>query len=179
MIGRPSSEKFTSSANPPLRVCGFTLVELLIVIMIMAIAAAVAMPMMGETDSTRLTCAARLLVADLDFAKMESITHADDPRVVVFDQGTHSYHIAASSAPSTPITNIIANQPYTVQFGTGRAAKLTGVTIQSYSLDGDNQLEFGSFGQLDQTTTATITLQAGSATITVQIDPISGEALVN
>lgn len=155
-----------------------TLVELLIVIMLVAIATTLAIPMLADTDATRLQAAARLLVADLDFTRIESITHADDPCVVTFDQPTGSYTVATTSDPGTPITDPATNQPYVTQFGSGRAAEMAGVSIQGYSLDGDDQVAFGMFGQIDQTTPATITLQAGSLTLTVQIDPASGEASV-
>ena len=155
---------------------GLTLVELLIVIVLVAIAAALAVPLLADTEATRLRAAARLLVADLAFAQIESITHADDPCVVIFDSVSHAYSIAKASDPATPMTEPVTNQPYTVQFGTGRAAESTGVTIQSYSLDGDDRVTFGLYGELDQTTPATITLQAGALTMTVQIDPASGEA---
>ena len=52
------------------------------------------------------------------------------------------------------------------------------MTIQSYSLDGDDRLGFGAYGQLDQATAASITLQSGSETLTIQVDPDSGETYV-
>ncbi len=152
-----------------------TLVELLIVIILMAIAATLAIPLLAETDGTRVQAAARLLAADLAFAQVDSITHASDPCVVVFDQAAGAYTLARSSTPATPMTNPSDNQPYVTTFGSGRAAETTGVSIQSYSLGGDNQLGFGAYGQTDQTTQATITLQAGSFTIAVQVDPANGE----
>jgi prepilin-type N-terminal cleavage/methylation domain-containing protein len=155
-----------------------TLVELLIVIMLVAIVTTLAIPMLADTEATRVQAAAQLLVADLDFARIESITHADDPCVVTFDQANGSYTVATTSAPGTPITDPATNQPYVTQFGSGRAAEMAGVSIQGYSLGGDDQVGFGMFGQIDQTTPATITLQAGSLTLTVQIDPASGEASV-
>ena len=153
----------------------FTLVELLIVVVLISIAATMAMPLMAGTDATRLQAAARLLAADLGFAQVESITHAADPCVVVFDQANDSYAVARSSAPSTAITDPSTNQPYVTQFGSGRAAELSGVSIQGYSLGGDNQLEFGAYGQTDQTTPATITFEAAGLTVTVEVDPTSGE----
>lgn len=152
-----------------------SLVEMLIVVVIIGIAAGIAVPMLGDTNDTRLQAAARLLMADLEFARIQSITHGDDPCLVVFDQGNNSYSIANASDPSTPIINLIGNEPYTTQFGTGRAAAMTGVTIQGYSLDGDDRLGFGIYGELDQTTSATITLQAGTSTLTITVDPVSGE----
>ena len=156
----------------------FTLVEMLIVIVLVAIAATLAMPMLADTDATRLQAATRLLVADLAFAQIESITHADDPCVVTFDSVNASYTIAKSSAPGTPITEPITNQPYVTQFGSGRASEMTGVTIQGYSLGGDSQIAFGPYGETDQTTTATITLQSGTLTMTIQIDAESGETSI-
>jgi len=152
-----------------------TLVELLIVVTLIAIMATLAMPMLSDTDATRLQAAARLLAADLAFAQVESITHANDTCLVTFDQASGSYTVARTSAPATPITNPATNQPYVTQFGSGLAAELSGVSIQSYSLDGDNELAFRIYGQTDQSTPATITLEAGGETITVQIDPTTGE----
>lgn len=155
-----------------------TLVEMLIVITLIAIAASLAVPLLGDTAGTRLQSAARLLVADLAFAQIESITHADDPCCVAFDQASGSYTVARSSTPATPITNPGTNQPYVTQFGIGRASELSGVSIQGYSLDGDNVLAFGMFGETDQATSATITLEANGQSLTVQIDPVSGEASI-
>ncbi|MCP4247272.1 MAG: prepilin-type N-terminal cleavage/methylation domain-containing protein [bacterium] len=157
----------------------FTIVELLLVMVIAGIVAAMALPMVGDTDTTRLTGAARLLIADLGFAQVESIAHPDDPCVVVFDNGSDSYMVTHSSDTATAITNPADGKAYTTAYGTGRAAELTGVTIQSYSLNGDDELGFGTFGQLDQTTPATVTLAAGGSTITIQLDPTSGEASVS
>lgn len=154
---------------------GLSLIELLIVVAILIVVAGLAMPMLGQTTTDRLAAAARLLAADLDFARVESIAHGDNPRVVVFNTATQSWHIAAASDPTTPITNPVGNIPYSTTFGVGRAAQLAGVTIQSVTVGGDNQLGFGIYGQLDQTTTAAITLACNSRTVTISIDPISGE----
>jgi hypothetical protein len=49
------------------------------------------------------------------------------------------------------------------------------VSIQSYSLDGDDKLVFGIYGETDQTTPATITLEVGGNSLTVQVDSTTGE----
>ncbi len=159
------------------RRAGFTLTEILIVVVIVLIAGALVLPMFDQTDATKLTSAARLLAADLEYAKIESISHGDDPRLVVFDTSTHTYHIAATSDPTTPITGD-AGMPYRVTFGSGRGASLGGVTIQSVTVGGDDQLGFGLYGQLDQTTPASITLASAGSTISITLDPVSGEAKI-
>ena len=107
---------------------GYTSVELMIVVTILSIAAVAALPMLGETSSTRLSAAARLLMADIDFARIKSIGRSSNDRcVIVLDQANNLYRIALASDPATPITNIVGNEPYEVQFGVGRAAELSGV----------------------------------------------------
>jgi len=157
---------------------GFTLFELMVVLTILGIVAALAVPMFGQTDATRLRSAAEVLVADLGFAQIESISHGDDLRVVVFDQATDSYRIAAASDPATPITNPVGNLPYTTTFGASRASETGGVTIQGYSLDGDDQVQFGIYGQLDQTADATITLALNGLSVTITVNATNGEAAI-
>ena len=150
----------------------------MIVVMILGIAAALVAPVLGDTAPTRLRGAAQLLAADLAYAQIESLSHGDDPRVVVFDTTANTYHIAATSDTTTPITNPIGGAPYRVDYGAGRAAHLADVTISAVSLDGDTQLGFGIYGQTDQTTDATITLAAGSSTMTLTVDPSTGEVTI-
>jgi len=150
-------------------------VEVLLVVVLAGIIAVMALPMVGNTQSTRLAAAARLLMADIGFAQADSISHPDDPCVIVFDTAANSYKLTRASDTATAITNPADGQPYQTQLGLGRAAGATGVTLQGYSLNGDNKLGFGAYGQLDQATQATVTFQAGTYTITVQVDPTSGE----
>lgn len=166
----------TMNPNGPLRHTAFTLVELTIVIVVLAIAATLAVPLLAAPYPTRLTAAAELVAADLGFAQSDSITHADDPRVVTFNTGMSTWFVAKKSAVDTPITEPVTQAAYTTQFGLGRAAQLTGVTIQAYSLGGDARLGFGKFGELDQTTAASVTLASGGWTLTITFDPTSGEA---
>ncbi len=156
----------------------FTLIEVMIVVVVLAILAALAAPMFGQAHETTLRTAAQLLAADLAYAQIESIAHGDDPRIVTFDSVAHRYFIAAQSAPATPITNPVGNVPYEVVFGQGRAATMAGVTIQGYALNGDAVLGFGLYGQTDQSDVATITLALLGRSVTVSVDPISGEATV-
>lgn len=150
----------------------------MIVVLIIAIVSALAVARLGNTSVTRLRSAATLLASDLSFAQIESISHADAPRVVVFNSGTNGYHIATTSDLETPITNPITKAPYTVQFGHGTASALHDVTLAATGVGGDNRLAFGAYGQLDQATAATITLICGNASITLSIDPITGETTI-
>ena len=157
---------------------GFSFIEILIVVTILGIVTSLVIPTVSNTDVTRVRSAAQMLLADLQYAQIESIAHGDDGRVVVFNSTTNTYHIGTASAPDTPIDYPAGGGPYSTQYGSGRAYHLEGVTINGFSLGGDNELGFGIYGQLDQTTPATITLGAGANTITISLDPPTGEITV-
>ena len=171
------------SETPRLR--AFTLIELLIILAVLGIIASMAAPLVIETAATKLQAAGRLLIADLQFAQTGSIAHPDALYALRFDTSTATYEVVqGTSLPfgcsgATVVTNPVDNRSYTTTFGSGRAAPLDAVTIDSVSLDSDNCLAFGTLGETDQTTAATITLRSGSGTLTVSVDPISGEATVS
>ena len=167
-----------TSTHPRRRIRSFTLVELLIVVMIIAIAAAIIMPALGTTEATKLIAAGRLVASDVEFAQNESIVHPDDPRLIKIDSGGNQYWIAKASDVATAIDSPAGPSTMLVTFGAGRALELAGVTVQAYDFDGDDELRFDAFGQPDQTTTATITLSAGNTTLTISIAPVSGEVTV-
>ncbi|MEM6392555.1 MAG: prepilin-type N-terminal cleavage/methylation domain-containing protein [Planctomycetota bacterium] len=157
---------------------GFSLVEILLVVSIIGIVTALALPMFSGTKADRLRSAASLLAADLDYVRAESIAHPSDTRVMVFDASNERYHIAASSASSTPLMNLFTKEDHIVTYGSGTVSALVGVTIDSVSVGGDNELGFDAFGAPDQTTDATITLGCEGATITVTVRAGSGEVVV-
>lgn len=156
--------------------------EVLVVVAIIAILAAVIVPRIGTTAPAQLSAAAKLVSADLAYAQAESIANTDDPRIVVFDLANNRYHIAKSSDPNTPITEPTTQQPYRVTFGQGRARHLGGVTLHGYALGGDDRVAFGPYGQVtDQTTPARVTLAAGEdmKIILISIDHTSGNQTVS
>jgi len=175
---RPAAPPSKPRPSAARRSRGLTLVELMIVVTIIAIAAALAVPRLGGTQTTRLRAAAELLAADLAFAQIESIAHGDDPRMVVFDPDASEYHLAASSTPDTPLDNPVGGQPYRVAFGQGRAGELDGVSIQSLDVGGDDRLGFGLYGQLDQTEDASVTLALADQTVTLTIDAVNGRTTI-
>jgi len=161
-----------------------TLVEVMIVVVVLAIAAVIAAPMLAETDVGKLQAACRLLIADLQFAQMHALSHAGTRcglRIAADNQG---YSVVTSSAEpfncagATAVTDVIRDAAYVTVFGAGRAAELGGVSVGGYALNSDACVAFGALGELDQTTAATITLQIGTESRTVSIDPVSGEAVL-
>lgn len=158
------------------------MIELMLVVAILGVIGAIALPMFTGTTQSKLTAAARVLAADLEAARAESIAHGEDLRYLVINSTT-AWHIAPASDTTTPINHPTTGQPYTRTLGTSDLKQLEGVTIAAYDLDtasetDDDKLGFGLYGQLDQTTDATITLTAGDSSITLTIDAETGEVTI-
>lgn len=159
---------------------GFTLVEMVIVVLILAIAAGLAAPMFGTTEATKLGEAARLISADLAYAQVESIAHADDKRFVQFDTATHTWSIRRTNAPNEAIFDVSGLRRYQTTFGAGRAGALDGVRFGALALGGDNRLRYGIYGEADEagTTPLTIRLLCGNRSLLMTIDRTSGEPTI-
>jgi len=155
----------------------FTLVEMIIVLSVAAIAAALVVPSLGQTAGSRVHEAARLMAADMAFARSASIAHADQPRVVALAPDADGYYIATSHDPNQPIERS-TGKPYRVTFGQGRARTLAEVKIHEAKLGGDRKLQFGKYGQTDQAEAATITLLCQDQTATVRVPPSTGTPTV-
>lgn len=153
----------------------FTLVEMLLVLACISVAAVLVLPEFKSLHSTRLRSAAETLMNDLEYAQARSLGQSDDPPVMVFDLPNQRYWLALKSDPAKPITHPVDKAPYLNQFGKGRVAPLKDVTFQSINLGGGTQLQFGPFGDLKNVTSATITLKCGSRTATLTIDPSTGD----
>ena len=163
---------------------GFSLVEILTVVAILGIVSAIALPTLSGTAESRLRGAARMLAADLSFAQAQSMTDGEHLRVVVFDPDDNAYRIAIAGAPEKPIQDPIRKQPHVTRYGEGRVSHLAGVEIDSVNFsddDGDGlpELAYQLYGNLDHGEPATIVLRHGDRTLTVTVDPDTGEASVS
>lgn len=162
---------------------GFTLIEILAVVVILGIMSAVIIPQLGSHDSSRVASAARELTADLIYAQNRAVT-LQKTQYVVFNTATNKYDLASSYSPLVIITNPVTSGPYETVFG---QSPLDGVSLGSVSFDGQTTVAFNELGVPLSVSTAgvaqtlnsgAVVIQAPKASLTVSVQPYSGEVKV-
>ena len=152
---------------------GFTLVEMMITVAIMGIAASIIMPALSNTDYSVVQAGASLMVADFDFAQTMAISDPTDMTVVKFDTNNARWWVAPYSTPDTPFVKPYSTETYDTTMGAGRAYLATGVTFSLTDVT-NNMIVYNAFGQLNQATNPVITLTYGSASGTILFDSETG-----
>ena len=154
---------------------GFTLVELIIVIVIISIAALTAIPMMSSAASVQIRSAANMLTADLEYAKSMSISRGQNYSVV-FDKDAESYRIEDQDG------NVI---PHPVKKGFGYVidfqndGRLNKVDIVDADFDATSVVKFDYLGSpyngnSSPLNSGVVSLKAGGTTTTVRVEAVTG-----
>ena len=162
---------------------GFTLIEILVVVVIIGIASAVILPQLSSRDDLRAASAARAMMADLLYAQNRSIA-LQKMHYVQFDATGNTYSILDNMSPANIITHPVNQGPYTVTLGSG---SMSNVKITSPTFDGQTVLAFDAMGvpyswSSSAGTTAlsagSVQVKAGQNKLTVTVAPYSGEITV-
>jgi prepilin-type N-terminal cleavage/methylation domain-containing protein len=155
------------------RITGFTLVELLIVVAIISIAALTAIPMMSSAASMQIRSAANMLTADLEYAKSMAISRGQNYSMV-FDQNADSYWIEDLGGNVIPHP-VKKGFDYIVDFRGD--SRLNRVDITDADFSGNPVVIFNSMGSPDSG--GTVSLEAGGTTVTIEVVPITGYISIN
>jgi prepilin-type N-terminal cleavage/methylation domain-containing protein len=152
---------------------GFTMIEILIVMVIIAIVSLTAVPMMSSASSIQIRSASSMIAADLEYAKSMAISRGQSYSVV-FDQNAESYRIDDQDG------NVIQHPvkkgfDYIVDFGSD--SRLNRIDMTGASFNGSPSVEFDSMGSPDSG--GTVSLQAGDTTVTITVEPITGYISIN
>lgn len=156
---------------------GFTLVELMIVVVILGVAAAIAVPMVSSAGSLQLRSAINMVAADLEYAKSQAIT-TGQRHCVEFDATSETYRItdAAGNTISHPVKK---GFPYVINFSND--GRLDQVDIASADFDGTGTVSFDYLGSPynggaspTALNSGVVILRAGGAGKTVCVEPVTG-----
>ena len=153
---------------------GFTLIDLMVTVTIIAVMAAVLIPRLGDGGRVRLIAGSRILSSDIEMAQIMTISNPTDPVVVKFEPSNRRYWLALASDPDTPILRPGAPQLYRVTFGEGRGRTAGEVTFELTDVTG-NVLAFNEQGGvLDPTTAPQIKLVYESRWIKLRVSTMTG-----
>jgi len=145
---------------------GFSLLELILVVAIMAVFAAIAAPRYGRaTGRYRLDLAARRVAADLRLAQA-SAKAASASRTVVFAAATDSYQLTGVSAPdgkTGDYTVALSAEPYRVD-----------LTVSGFN--NTSQVIFSGWGLPNFA--GTLTVAIGSQQKTITVDGTTGQVSI-
>jgi len=118
----------------------FTLIELLIVVTLMGIAASILIPNMRHAVSFETEAAVRRIVSDLSFAQSDAMARQASRRVL-FEEGGTGYRLLAD--PFDPETDVLydpisdgGSDRYVIDFTTDR--RFPNIAIEDVDFDGGN-----------------------------------------
>jgi len=158
---------------------GFTLVEIIIVLIIMGIAVAVAIPRMSSGADFQVTSAARMVAVDLQYAQNHAIASQKKVRAV-FDPAAGTargnYKLVYADT-SVPIEHPINKGPYEVSFTQMKEFGALKLLSAAFGPGGaNNYVEFDPIGAPDNS--GSVVMQAGTVTYTVTVAAITGKVTV-
>jgi prepilin-type N-terminal cleavage/methylation domain-containing protein len=150
----------------------FTLIELMIVIVIIGIAAAMAVPMISSAASFQIRSGANMVAADLEYAKSMAISHGRPYAVAFhFDSAVSSYYYQIEDPNGTVIAP--PGRQSVVRFGSG--SQLNNVLVTSVTFGGSETVTFDYLGSPQGLSSqGVVRLEAGGIVKTVTVEPVTG-----
>jgi len=159
---------------------GFTIIEVLMVILILGIAAAVVVPMASSAGSMQVRAAANMVAADLEYAKSMAISRGQ-AYAVKFDTTNEVYRVVVDVNEAEIWHPVKKGFKYIVDFKND--GRLDRVNIVSTNFGG--KVKFDYLGTpYDNSGTAlgaagAIRLQSGNITKYVNVEPTTGFITIN
>lgn len=153
------------------RLAAFTLVEVLVVVMIMGIAAALVVPQLLNAGSMTIQAASRMVMSDVLYAQNEAIARQTERRVV-FDVDNNSYAVADDSGTTLSVPWMPSG--YAIDFDADK--RFAGVTLTAVDFGGTSTLAFDELGA--PTAGGTIELSANTNQYRITVSAFTGRVTV-
>ena len=144
----------------------FTLLELMVVVVIMAIMGAMIVPMIAGAGEMQALSAARIIATDIQYAQNVAIT-MQTPVTVQFDASADKYTLSNASGP---LKHPMTNKDYVVDFQTREDFEQ--LNIATVSFDGDASLVFDELGSPDAG--GSVTVLGGSQMYRIDVTSVTG-----
>lgn len=158
---------------------GFTLVEIIIVVAVILIAAMLALPMFSSAGDMQARSAANMIMADIEYAKSMAIARGQNYSVV-FNTANESYKIVDDNG-ATIAHPVKKGFNYVVSFSTDGRLDKVDVTTVDFDPGSSATITFDYLGSpysgtgtTSPLSSAQIILQAGGTSMTIQVEPITG-----
>jgi prepilin-type N-terminal cleavage/methylation domain-containing protein len=153
---------------------GFTLVEVLIVVIIVGLAGAVVVPHMLRAGTMTTQAAARTVIADLLYAQNEAIAQ-QAPRRIAFDVDTNSYRITDANDLTLETTwRVGGGGAHRVDFD--EDGRFQGVRLESVDFAGSSAVQFDDLGAPDNG--GSIVIVSNQARYRITVAPFTGRVTV-
>lgn len=171
----------------------FSLLELLIVLMIVSTIVAVVIPYTSATREEQLRTVARIVAADLDYARNLAVDHNSSYRVTFV---LANNWLVIEHSGTDPTLNVLPQTPFRSREDPAnqhrvRLNEMAGIseliTIASSYLESDpvittNDVEFGPLGETTRPETTVLWLSTGDGAATrfipLRINPVTGTTTV-
>jgi type II secretion system protein H len=145
----------TSRGSPRRTQAGYTLVEVLVVVTIMGIVAAIVVPQMLQAGTLGVQAAARALIADIIYAQNEAVVR-QTPHKVIFDEEGNRYRLVRADADAGDVTLKAAwktgtgadNSDFVVDFN--RDDRFQGVELLAVNFGDEQTVAFDDLGSPDR-----------------------------
>lgn len=166
---------------------GYTLIEVLVVVTILGVAAALVTPNLSQAGVLRVQGAVRTLVSDITYAQMDALGYQEQ-RAIVFDVDNNEYVLVEVQGSIVDVENNAVYDPR----GPGEQYRVTlnreefgNVVIESAEFDGDNILIFDEIGGPVSTAGSSnlsdggsVVISGGGSRFRVDVAPFTGRVSV-
>lgn len=160
---------------------GYTLIELVLVLGVLAILSVSAIPFFTNVGETKVEAAAKKLVSDLTYVRQLARNY-NAIHGISFDATANTYTVHLYDPigdTETAVTDPLTRTAMVIDFS--QVPFLSGVDIQSPNFGGTDTVRFSSMGDpqngtgTNLTTSGSVILEEGGATRTITIQPNTGE----
>lgn len=187
---RPNTRHSHAWPVPTRRVRGFTLVEILVVVVILGIIATVVGVSIGTRDDLKVQATARVLVANLQYAQSRAVVRREPHYVTIGAAGADLRLAVRSGGLWSTLKHPIDKKDFRMIFGPSGSGGGQDVVLKTEDFNGNAVFGFDETGtpffcdgdgnnRVEASTVASFTLQAGEHELVVSIQPITGEISIS